>query len=440
MSTPLSHQPFPGAATIGSATVLLLTTLIPACSSPGEDGPRISVERATVELPELHRPSATLREAVQALDTLFLPDEGTAEVVLDAVRDVRLGRMEGALHRLLPVAGAGDSAGESAREILGQLLFHHEAWGALAGSSEGAGPLFHVFAAAQPESWSFPADSVVLPMALTSVGTPTVEVVVNGVPRHFWVDTGAGLTVISTSLADEVGIGAGAPPGWTGTSTTRRVEARGAVIGELRLGGLTVRNHPTMVLHARDLEFDSPKLSEVLTIDGILGWPILRRLDLTLDYVGGRLVLREPVERPTLRRNLFWLGYPTVAARTETGEELLLGLDTGASATSLAPGYLRATGAQTSGTRMRQTGSAGGFETTEVKILDEAGFHLGNWRVRLADVDVGAPPDGGVVALDGVIGSDLGAFGALRLDFLNGHFEMVPREALHEPTLIRDVP
>jgi hypothetical protein len=406
-----------------------LLTLSPGCVGSHSHGPRLWVEPAGTLERTVHSPRTTLREAVQSLDTLYEASAGTPEVVMAATRDVRLGTMERALQRLLPVAGETGPPGELARELIGQLLVHHEAWEVLAGAAGEAGPLFAAFARSSGETWSFPADSVVIPLGVTPVGTPIVEVLVNGVARRFWVDTGAGLTVVSSTLAAEVGLVVDAPPGRTGTSTTRTVEAHPSIIGELRLGGITIENHPTMVLDARDLEFHDPQLTETLRIDGILGWPLLRRLDLTLDLAGGRLVLREPRLRPGGARNLFWLGYPTVAVQTEEGRELLLGLDTGAATTFLGSGFVEASGGELGGTRTRRIGGAGGFVTVEVGILREATFLVDEWRVHLNDTDVRPVSEGGVLELHGIIGSDLGALGSLHIDFLNGRFSFSPSGA-----------
>jgi hypothetical protein len=405
---------------------------LPALTLESERRTRVSVDRHAVLPPVVNRPPATLLDAVRSLDTLFNAQSETAEAVLGAIRDVRTGRMQEALERLVPVAAGTDLGSDLAREVLGQLLFHHGAWGALAQGTTEAGPLFQFFASVDREEWWFPGDSVVVPLTLSAAGTPVVEVLVEGKPRRFWIDTGAGLTVVSSSLAEAVGIQVGDSPGRTGTSTTRQVEALGAVIEELQVGGLRVRNHPAMVLNAGDLEFQLPGVAEVMTIDGILGWPFIRSVDLTLDHIGGRLILREPRESPTSDRNLFWLGYPTVAVRTDSGEELLLGLDTGASTTTLGPRYLEVTGARTEGTRTRHTGGAGGFEAVEVQVLGNAAFFLDGRRITLTDVDVGPPPGGGVLEMSGVIGSDLGGLGSIRIDVLNGRFEFASGAGMKE--------
>jgi hypothetical protein len=371
-------------ASLRAAAAAALCLVLAGCFRAGAAPPRLTAEPAVAPAPAARSPSATLREAARSLDTLYVPAPGAEDTITAALRDLRRGRMDAALQRLLPVAGGREPAAAVARDAVGQLLLHFGRWDALADASESAGPLFAAFAQAEPERWEYPAEPVVLPLDLTPVGTPVVEVLVNGHPRRFWIDTGAGLTVLSSTLAAEVGVRAGDDAGRAGTGTSRKVAARPAVIDELRLGALTVRNHPAIVLDAGDLALRVPGRLGRMRIDGILGWPLLSKLDFTLDHVGRRLVLREPRPRPTAERNLFWLGYPVVAARAENGRELLLGLDTGASASWLYARFLPAAGMEATGTRSSRVGSAGGYERVTVQTLREATLLVDGWRLHLA--------------------------------------------------------
>src|SRR5690606_15804956 len=92
--------------------------LIAACAgAPADEQPRVLVERAAeaaASLPMESR-SATLRQAVRSLDTLFaLPADATpaAAAVAAALRDVRNGRLTDALQTLVPVAAHTDSAAD----------------------------------------------------------------------------------------------------------------------------------------------------------------------------------------------------------------------------------------------------------------------------------------------------------------------------------------
>ena len=69
-------------------------------------------------------------------------------------------------------------------------------------------------------------------------------------------------------------------------------------------------------------------------IDGIIGFDIIRQLDLELDYGDGVLRLRNPASsRPDAHRNMFWVGLPVIQIMSTDGVPLHFGLDTGAQLT-----------------------------------------------------------------------------------------------------------
>lgn len=416
------------------AGILTATFLLAAACSPAAPpaDPPVRIAAAPVsDGPPTATPPGTLRRAVLTLDTLYAPPPGAPAAtlaIMAALRDIRNGRMDAALGRLVPVAEHTGPDAALGREILGELLFHRGEWAALSGSSDGLASLFSMFAQAEPETWSFPSEVTVLPLEVTAVGTPLVQARINGVTRKFWLDTGAGLTVVSSEVAEAAGIQVGESGAQAGTATSREVAVRAAIIDELALGPVHVRNHPAIVIAAADLHFDATELSEPIMIDGILGWPLIRRLDLTLDFAGRRVVIREPAPRTEGPRNLFWLGYPAVSARTDNGRPLLLGFDTGASSSELAPRFLDAAGVRPDGTRSRRIGSAGGFDTVTVQTVDSAALRLDDWRLLFRTIDVRDFDEGSLLELDGVLGSDIAVGRAVRIDFFNGRLDLLPRD------------
>ncbi|MGV2384756.1 MAG UNVERIFIED_CONTAM: hypothetical protein LOD86_05740, partial [Thermobifida fusca] len=60
-----------------------------------------------------------------------------------------------------------------------------------------------------------------------------------------------------------------------------------------------------------------------------------------------------------------------------------------------------------------------------MSTLSEATLRVDGWRLRLCDVDIDARDVVRALDVHGVLGSDVGAGRALRIDFRNGRFEIL---------------
>ncbi len=165
-------------------------------------------------------------------------------------------------------------------------------------------------------------------------GQPLVRAEVDGVEGWFVFDTGATRHVIDAGFAaalqlDGAGIVASRSP--QGVSRRRVVEARTLV-----LGGIAIEE-PSFVEY--DLGALEPGMGTELA--GILGYDLLARFVVEIDYRNGRIALRDPepvdVELP-------WTELvvrdrdPCVLARVE-GESVLMLLDTGSDQTAILSTY-----------------------------------------------------------------------------------------------------
>ncbi len=286
--------------------------------------------------------------------------------------------------------------------------------------------LARAWAAAEPETLHFPDAPVDLPARIGLPGTPEIEVSVNGVQKRFLIDTGAGFTVIASDFAEASGVqAAGDEKAEAGTSTSVRVPIRPAVIREMKLGGLTIQNHPCIIIDRRDLEIKILGFIRILKIDGIIGWNAISRMDMTLDYREKRVVIRKPVPSDRGEPNFFWLGYPIVKASTASGLPFHFGLDTGANTTHVSNAGLSKV--DTAGVKMKKTrtGGAGGrIETAMAQEVPVAAFQIGGQAVTFRKIRRGKADFASFFVLDGILGSDAAKNGVMRLDFTNGRFEL----------------
>ncbi len=129
-----------------------------------------------------------------------------------------------------------------------------------------------------------------------SLGVPKPYVIIDarvdgGPVRSFLLDTGASGTTISPALADELGL------------TVQPIEAVGiggsatagtTIVSWLEAAGRAERDAPVAVI---DL-FGSVSKAAGRRIDGVLGYPFLKRYRLEIDYPARRLVLAAPEAGP----------------------------------------------------------------------------------------------------------------------------------------------
>ena len=208
--------------------------------------------------------------------------------------------------------------------------------------------------------------------------------------RTFFVgyDTGANLSVLYKSIADELGIAIYGPGMQIQTGTGRRIEGRMGFVPELRLGSLVVRNAVFLVLP--DEFFRSAKARFGVDRRGLLGVPILEGFrELTETAAGELLVPARP--RPRSPENMCFSGFMPVVEVFHRGSRLALCLDTGATATALFPPfYRRYAGEINPRTRLRESTvrGVGRSRTVPVRVLDEFAFRAGGRDLALPKVMV----------------------------------------------------
>lgn len=135
-----------------------------------------------------------------------------------------------------------------------------------------------------PAKVELSAPDVVVPMELVG-RKPVVEVKINGQgPFKFFLDTGAGATVLDQALVDELKL--------TVTGTTKigdpadpeGITAKQNQIDKFEVGGATFSNFVA-------LSWDRAGLYKPGSPRGVLGMPLFRQLLLTVDYPANRVVI-----------------------------------------------------------------------------------------------------------------------------------------------------
>lgn len=340
-----------------------------------------------------------------------------------------------------------------ARVAYSAALQHGEKWSILSLLAPSVAPASSAVDRAGVELWAasfksipakifeFPPRTVVLPLQLSGAATPMIPVRIQGRDYHFWLDTGASMTIIASNVAASLGIAPVSPDTLEMVTTTGRVAARPTVIGRLELGRLAVRNVTAMIVDERLMEMretrlDSRAAVERVKIDGIIGFDVLHRIDIELDYGESRVRLRDPALRrneDAESRNLFWLGVPVVRLLATDGTPLHFGLDTGAQATFGTETLLDKLRLNPNRSEARRLGGLAGVASLQAPIVHELRVSVRGHPLFLRDLVIYAPVYRTLVSLDGVLGSDLSRAGVIRVDATNGLFSV--NEGVRKPTI-----
>ena len=277
-----------------------------------------------------------------------------------------------------------------------------------------------------PKTFTFRSSSARMPMSMSAVGTPLIPVRIGGKVYNFWLDTGSSLSMLASDVARDLNISPLVPDTLEIVTSTGRVKANPALIPQLEIGQLVVRNAPAMVVEESMMEMSEPRAIELSThvkIDGIIGFDIIRQMDLEVDYSENVLRLRDPSNsRPDGDRNLFWVGLPVIRLMSTDGIPLHFGLDTGAQLTFVTETLLDKLQLQAARIESRRVGGLGGEISLRAPVLPDLRVMVRRYPILFKGAVVRAPVYQVLASLDGVLGGDVWNSGIVRIDMTNGVF------------------
>jgi len=192
------------------------------------------------------------------------------------------------------------------------------------------------------------------------------------------------------------------------------------------IGPLVVDNAPTMIVNESMMEMQESRPTQPgmrVKIDGIIGFDIIRQLDLELDYGDGVLRLRNPAaSRSDGNRNLFWVGLPVIRLTSDDGVALHFGLDTGAQLTFVTETLLDKLQLSPARTESRRVGGLGGEVSLRAPVMPDLRVMVRGFPILFKGAFVRAPVYQVLASLDGVLGGDVWNSGIVRIDMTNGVF------------------
>ncbi len=183
-------------------------------------------------------------------------------------------------------------------------------------------------------------------------------------------DTGCNLSVLYQSLAAELGLNILEPSINIQSGTGKWIEGRMAVLPEMRLGDVLIRNAVFLVLP--DEFFPIHPIRPGFVRRALLGAPILVALkEVTETKDGFWFIPSSPT--PRAEQNMCFFGFLPLVEVAHRGERMPFCLDTGSTATFLHPPYYRRYQAEIQArSRLRKTtmGGVGDERTVKIRYLD----------------------------------------------------------------------
>jgi hypothetical protein len=276
------------------------------------------------------------------------------------------------------------------------------------------------------QTLTFRSQSILMPISVSPVGTPLVPVRIAGKEYHFWLDTGSSMTMLASDVAHDLNVVPLVSDTLEIVTSTGRVKAHPALLPQLQLGSVVIRNAPTMIVDESLMQMREPKAVEAsskVKIDGIIGFDIIRQLDVEVDYGDASLRVRNPAtSRRESDRNMFWVGLPVVRLTSGAGVPLHFGLDTGAQQTFVTETLLDKLQLQAARVESRRVGGLGGEISLRAPVLPDVKLFVRNFAILFKSAVVRAPVYQVLASLDGVLGGDIWNSGVVRIDMTNGIF------------------
>ena len=272
-----------------------------------------------------------------------------------------------------------------------------------------------------------PVSPVTLPRRRSGFGTPVVTVRVTGVPRDFWLDTGASMTLLSDEVAAASHVKLAATDTLALAVVAGVIPARAVLVDSLALGPVVAYSVGAALVNRGALRVDRRVVdgrTESVRIDGVIGTDILRGLDLVIDAGAGTITLSRPRRQPHVTRNLFWVGYPVVRLVSERGRPLLFGLDTGAEGSYVTTTLLKKQPDMRVAMRRGTIHGLGSEEHRTEWVVRSLAVSDGDHEIRLTNAPVAPERQFTFVQFDGILGADVALASRMHLDFVNGVFDI----------------
>lgn len=276
------------------------------------------------------------------------------------------------------------------------------------------------------EEYLLPEAAETLSVQISPLGVPIVDVLVNGKHKKFWLDTGASELVVSSELAVECDLSEIDSSTENITTASTSIRSSMTVIPEVAIGRYVSKNIPAVILENKYLEKKLFGIIEQYSIEGIIGWRLLKNVCLTFALDRHQIVIEKPRQKASERTNFLWLEYPFFLFRTPSGDTAKFFFDSGAEFSSADPGISYRTPQLERSRRFISYQGIGGSRTRIGESIDRMTLFSQNIKITFEDIPVLSIGNPKFVRVDGIIGNDLLSQGTLIMDYCSRHFEFKP--------------
>jgi hypothetical protein len=146
-----------------------------------------------------------------------------------------------------------------------------------------------------PKTFTFRSSVSRMPMSMSAVGTPLIPVKIGRKVYNFWLDTGSSLSMLASDVAHDLNISPLVPDTLEIVTSTGRVKRTSTDPSSKSANWCAQRTGDGR--RRIDDGNERPRAIELSThvkIDGIIGFDIIRQMDLEVDYGENVLRLRDP--------------------------------------------------------------------------------------------------------------------------------------------------
>lgn len=291
---------------------------------------------------------------------------------------------------------------------------------------ETSSSIFQVMHEGKQSSYILPQTKETLSVELGEYGIPMIDVLVNGEKKKFWLDTGASDVVVSLGTVKECNLDVIDSVREGVVTATNTLQAALTVIPELSIGGYRSSNIPAVILDDSYLNKKILGIFARYSVDGIIGWRLLKNIRLTFDLAHDHIVIEKPSAAESRKRNVAWLEYPLLRFATGAGDTALFFFDTGAEFSSIDPWFVhRNPGVLRSG-RIVQFNGISGKKLALGESVDRIELFSSPAAIAFEDIPVISAAHPHFIRVDGIIGNDLLMMGRMIFDNPNGYFEFIP--------------